>query len=324
MSPFSEGVVSFTDILFDDHAYRITTKNDKDDSALQQSIAEVGLLSPPIMQASGHGTYRVVTGFRRLAALRRLNLAATPCRLLDPGTEAMICLKISIADNAWQRHLNPGEQARAIYKLSLMVDHPDHLRQTAAALGLPSTPDAIGKLLAVHSLPPVIFDLVSTGALAFSTALSLAAMEEQAAIALASLFADLRLGVNRQREALSLIQETVAAEDGSCLRLLEEMRHQNVMINDPEADRGLRSERFFRFLHHRRFPHISRAGEEFAGKVKALKPGTRARLSPPADFEGTDYTLLLNFKNKKEIDGHMALLQRIAASDLIDKNKNDG
>lgn len=320
MFPFSECVVAFTDILFDDQSYRISTEKDKDDSSLRQSIAAVGLLCPPILQASGQGFYRVVTGFRRLAALRRLNVSETPCRVLKESTEALDCLKIAIADNTWQRPLNPGEQARAVYKLSRLVVRPEDLRHAAASLGLPVTPDAIGKLLAVHSLPGAVFDLVSAGSLAYSTALALAVMEEPAAVALAGLFADLKLGVNRQREALALIQEIAAAEGISCPRLLEDIRSQDT-VNDPEADRGLRCGHLFRYLHRRRFPHLSRAEEEFAGKVRALKPGPRAKLSPPPDFEGTDYSLSLTFRNRKDLNGHMALLERIAAGDLISGKK---
>ena len=58
-------------------------------------------------------------------------------------------------------------------------------------------------------------------------------------------------------------------------------------------------------------------GLRFFAKVKMLKPGSRAALTPPADFEGADYTLRLSFKNGREINDHIAFLQRIVTSDLL-------
>lgn len=315
---FSESALPLAAVRLDDQAYRITTDKDKDDLPLDQSIAAVGLLSPPILQTSGHDSYRVVTGFRRLAAFRRLKIPETSCRLLDKTADTTACLKIAIADNAWQRPLNPGEQARAVYKLSRVIDSPDDLRQTAAGLGLPSTPAALRDLLVIHSLPEIIFDHVAAGGITFSTALLLASMEAPTAVALARLLVDLKLGGNKQRSALTMIEEIAAREDIPPGILLEEIILQGI-INDPEADRGLRGDRFFRYLSHRRFPNIFRAEEDFFGKVKALKPGSRAKLSPPADFEGLDYTLQLIFKNRRELDAHQALLQRIANSDLVNR-----
>ncbi|MEW6077786.1 MAG: ParB N-terminal domain-containing protein [Thermodesulfobacteriota bacterium] len=312
--------MSLADILPDDRTYLITTEKDKDDTCLERSIAQVGLLSPPILQPAGEGVCRVVTGFRRLAVLRRLNFSKAPCRLVNPATDALACLKIAIADNAWQRSLNTGEQSRAVYKLRRLIDDPKDLRPVAASLGLPSSPDAIDKLLAIHALPEAVFNLVAAGSLAFSTGLSLAAMAEPEVLELAGLFTDLKLGVNRQREALLLIQEITAVEGISCLDLLVDIRRQAV-VNEPGADRGLRCDQLFRYLHRRRFPHLSRAEEEFAEKVRALKPGPRAKLSPPADFEGPDYTLSLTFRNRKDLDAHLALLRRIIDGDLISGEK---
>lgn len=315
---FSEHLTPLDDILFEDLTYLITTDKDKDAEPLYRSIAEVGLLCPPILLPLTGGACRIVTGFRRLAAVRGLNMAAVPCRLLAPATSDLTCLKIAISDNTRQRALNSGEQARAVDKLFLMMDGAALFARVAAELGLPSTPAAVDKLRAIHALPAAVFDSVADGRLAFSTALSLTRMDTPTATALARLFIDLKLGVNRQREALTLIEEIAAAEDLTCLNILTESSVQEIAAA-VEADRGWRCEQLFAYLHGRRFPHISRAEASFAAAVKSLRPGPSARLSHPPDFEGRDYTLTLTFRNRKELEGHMAFLQRIVASDLIDK-----
>jgi hypothetical protein len=316
MISFSEEAVPLADIRLDEHSYQITTVKDKDDAALQQSITDVGLLSLPILQPSGSGSWRIVTGFRRLKVLSRLKTTETICRVVCPAASALDCLKISIIDNTWQRSLNPGEQARALHKLSLMIDGPDQLGISASALGLPSTAAAVKNMLAVQALPDFIFDHVSTGEVAVSTALSLTSLEPSTAVALAGLFVDLKLGGNRQRTAMTLMAEISLSEDITMQQLLDQISSQDI-INDPLADRALRSERLFHYLRLRRFPRISSSEMEFARKVKALKPGPGARLSPPPDFEGVDYTLQLRFKDEKDLRRHIALLGRIADSDLF-------
>lgn len=320
MFPFSEVVVPLGDIQFDDLLYRITTDKDKDDAALQRSIAEFGLLTLPILQPTERKKYRIVTGFRRLKALSRLKTSQSACcRIVSSSATALECLKTAIVDNAWQRALNPGEQVRALYKLSLMVEDPDRLQIAATALSLPSTATAVKNLLALQALPDFIFDHVSTGEIAVSTALSLTSLETSMAVLLAGLFVDLKLGGNRQRTAMMLIEEITLAEDISLGQLLDQISRQDI-INDPRADRALRSERFFHYLRFRRFPRISSAEAEFARKVKALKPGPGARLAPPTDFEGVDYTLQLRFKDQKDLRRHTALIGRIADSDLFPKD----
>ncbi len=316
MLSYSEAVVPFSDVQFDDRSYRITTENDKDDAWLEQSIEEVGLLTSPILQKSGRDTYRVVAGFRRLAVMQRLKKTEAACRLLGQAATDLDCLKIAIIDNSWQRPLNPGEQARAIHKLSLMIGNQDELCRNANRLGLPSTVTALTNLQAVYSLPEAVFDDVSAGRIAISTALFLNSLDTQTAGIMARLFVDLKLGGNKQRAAITLVEEITAAEDISFHQLLDQISDQTIII-DPDADRARRSEHFFTYLRSRRFPRLSSAEADFSKKIKGLKPGRGAKLMPPIDFEGTAYTLQLTFKDKKDLDRHIMFLKRISKSDLI-------
>lgn len=318
MFSYSEVEVPLADIHFDDRTYRITTDIDKDDISLRQSISGVGLLSPPILyQVPQRHQFMVVTGFRRLAALRSLNISRTHCRLLNQTVTPLDGLKIAIIDNTWQRPLNPVEQARAIEKLTLLTGSWDDLSHQASGLGLPSTMTAVQNLKSVLSLSESVLNNIAAGRIAVSTALVLSSVDPETAVMLSDLFVDLRLGGNKQRTAMSLIDEISRSEDVTIQQLLGDTLQQKV-IKDRESDRALRSDYFFRYLRSRRFPNISSVEAEFSRKVKVLKPGAKARLTPPPDFEGMDYGLQLRFRDRKDLEHHLALIKRIADSDLLE------
>jgi hypothetical protein len=98
-------------ILSEDTLFKISTG--KTSEALVASIRLVGLLNPPILIACAGG-FRIVSGFKRIAAMRQLNSNDIPARLLNPGAAAEYCIRIAIIENSSQRSLNLVEQANAV------------------------------------------------------------------------------------------------------------------------------------------------------------------------------------------------------------------
>ena len=60
--------------------------------------------------------------------------------VLGSNLSALECLRIAIADNAFQRPLDLLETSRALYKLATHSHPGSHLNELAASLGLPSNP----------------------------------------------------------------------------------------------------------------------------------------------------------------------------------------
>ncbi len=309
---FSEEIVSLADIRETNDAFRITTEADKDTGSLVRSLTTVGLITPLILKKGASGEYIIVTGFRRLDALKSLNINETRCHLLPPETDDLTCLQLSIADNACQRKLNPGEQVRAMDRLATYFDDADRLRETAASLSLPSSRAEIDKLKAAAGLPPGIFDYLSRGQIPLSIAVALARVAEAPAIILADIFEALKMGVNKQREVLTLTEEIAVREGKTLLQVLTEEGLRQI-IDDEQVDRGRRDGNLRVYLRQRRFPAIMQKQEWFARQIKSLKLGNRMTLTPPDNFEGPDYVLRLTFKNMEELEAHYRRL-----ADIID------
>mgnify|MGYP006304247559 CR=1 FL=1 len=309
----TEDTVFLADIRETNDAFRITTEVDKDSEQLVASLAEVGLMTPLILKKDASGGHIIVTGFRRLAALKTLGVDAALCRLLSPDTSALDCLKLAITDNVFQRPLNPGEQARALSLLAPFFDDPDHLREMAASLLLPSSRAEIDKLQKAAGLPSRLFDYFTCEQIPLSIAVILAGLDESAALMLADIFTGLKLGVNKQRESLTLIEEIAVREDKTLMQVFEDDSLRQI-VDDDQADRGRRAADLRSWLRQRRFPAITQKQAWFSKQNKALKLGNRMSLSPPANFEGVDYILQMTFRDLEELETHARRLAEIAGN----------
>ena len=134
-------------IDLDDRTHRITTNNETTDLAL--SIGAIGLLHPPTVIDADERLI-VVSGFRRLAALKSLDdyRHCVPVRMLPSDTPPMRQAGIAISDNTFQRPLNIVEQSRCYALLRRVCDPPESWGALASSCGLPASGKAPGSNLA--------------------------------------------------------------------------------------------------------------------------------------------------------------------------------
>jgi len=265
----------------------------------------VGLLNPPILKPLSTG-YRIVSGFRRIWAGRNFGLETVPARILDPEADALHCARMAIVDNALQRPLNLIEQSRALALLSDRLPPNRELGSETAALGLPSSPDIIDKLRRLGRLCRPIQEGVLAERLSLPMALELEPYPEDVAASLVQLFATLRLGLNRQREMLTLLREIAAREGRKLEELVAEPAVQSLLGSEsgsrPAAGQWLER------LRRRRFPRITRRFDQLQQVASALQPGAGIRLSPPSDLEAPAWRLTLSFRSPDELQHQ---LQRV-------------
>ena len=92
-----------------------------------------------------------------------------------------------------------------------------------------------------------------------------------------------------------------------------------IKLNNKKLDRTQKTRKIRSYLKKRRFPALSKAENEFKINVKELKLGSGAKLIPPNNFEGNTYTLSLYFKNKKELNDRLAILEKIVKNPVFGK-----
>jgi ParB family chromosome partitioning protein len=290
-------IVSLADVSSDEGGFRITTRTDTQD--LIHPIRQLGLIQPPVLVSDFPG-YKIVCGFRRIAACRALGWSRITARILEETADRFQMAQLAIADNAWQRSLNLMETSRALNLLADVCPDQRRLAQAASALGLPVNPSLVAKVKKICRLPCKIQESILAGTVGMSMALALAELEQPDGEALLGLFNELKVGLNKQRELLILLKEIAGRENRSVQQLIAEQPLQEILTN-ARLDRAVKRQKIRSFLQQRRYPSISKAAADYAERIKLLDLGCNINLIPPINFEDTDFTMTLRFNNRENL-----------------------
>jgi ParB family transcriptional regulator, chromosome partitioning protein len=306
-------------LFLGDAVYRITTPAALD--KLTGSIAALGMLAPPVLRQKADG-YQIVAGFRRIEACRLLGRSEIPARVLPEDSDHRTCVRLAIGDNSLQRPLNLIETARALNLLAGIAVDDKALSREAAGLALPGNPALIRKIMSLTTLPESLQDRLAAGDLSLAMALELKRFDGRTAESLGRLFTDLKLGLNRQREVLSLLAEIARREETTVAELLDEPELQG-LLRSPDLERTQKAGQLRSRLRRRRYPVLSAAMARFQELVRHLNLGPGVALIPPDNFEGTTYTLAITFDRLDQLGDRCLqieiLLRNPALRDFLEK-----
>jgi ParB family transcriptional regulator, chromosome partitioning protein len=294
---FKEKIVDPSRIDFDDDSFRITTGKQLDD--LMASIKQLGVLNPPVLLEKETG-YTIISGFRRVQACRRLNWSELKARVLDSDVGKFKCVTYAVSDNAFQRPLNIIEKSKCFNMLYEFYKDVDSLAEALPALGLSEHPAMIKKIKTVYDMPGSLQNCLLSNTIALAVALELADLSATDAQGLVSLFNALNLSLNKQREILTMVKEIAIREDVSVIQVLEAPHLKNILKNR-DLDKNQKARKIRIYLKLRRFPAITTAEQSFQKHINKLNMGKGMELIPPANFEGSTYTLKLTFNTLKEL-----------------------
>jgi len=302
----------------DDHTYRITTETGTEDIA--RSIRNVGLMCPPLLIGKGSG-FIIVCGFRRIFACLSMGWSDIEAGILDADTQKSDCAELAVTDNVSQRPLNLIETSRAFHLLSGFSENDRELADAVSALGFSESPSVVSKIKKLCQLPESFQKGVLSNTIAMPVALELGKLGQNTGLALADMFNDLRLSLNKQREILMLLTEIARREDRSIPEMLGEDELGRI-LNDENTDRNRKAQQLRACLKARRFPAITRAEKIFERHTRELCLGAGLKLIPPPHFEGTVYTLHLHFQNHTELKARTTTLDRIIHHPALEKILN--
>ncbi len=299
--------VQLSQINLQNDEFHITTRDDVDD--LVPSIRHAGLTTPPLLIEQPTG-YTIVSGFRRVAACRKLGWTVVVARILEPELNHLEYLHISITDNALQRPLNLIETSRALQKLASFGDSPKQLAEAAIICGLPANYSIIGKVKDLCLLPQAIQNSILNGTISLTMANELAMMETETAVEFADVFEKLNLSLNKQKEMVTLVSEIAHRQD---ISIRQALSHESLksILNDEDLDQGQKVRQLRAFLRQWRFPRIVDAERHYNFHLKKLKLGQDIKLIPPKEFEGNVFTLILNFRSIADFKILQSILDKV-------------
>jgi len=313
---FNYRPVSLSRIDDGDVTYRITAGSSLE--VIRRSIEQIGLINPPTLLPC-NDRFIVIAGFGRIAACRALGWERLVSRCPTSPTDAIHCALTAISDNSTQRPLNLVEMARAWHLLARTVDSQERAMQLARSVGMAVNKEIATKLQQVLSMAGPLQHALIDGSIALPIALRLNALDDgSAAQALISLFQELQLSLNRQRELLEWIQGIVGREGISIKDVIDDAQLAQ-WRQDAQMDRGQKTQLIRQYLKRRRYPKISAFEEHYHRSVRELRLVEGMQIFPPANFEGQKHSLHLEFKNLMELRKLCQELDRIASSPALSK-----
>lgn len=317
---FKQKIAKLSLIDSKDDSFRITTQLNVDD--LVDSIHRVGILNLPLLVEKETG-YKIVCGFRRIEACRRLNWADVEVRMLESDTKQLDCVTYAIMDNSLQRPLNLIEQSRSINLLYPFFKDVSVMGKKLSSMGLPDNPSIVKKIKELCHLSDSIQNGILSNTISLAMALELGKLQQDAGESFAKLFETLKLSLNKQKEILTLVKEISLREDISILKVIKTDRVNKILTNE-DLDRNQKIRNIRSYLKQRRFPVITNAENKFENQLKKLKLGSGMKLIPPDNFEGTTYLLKLFFKNLNELKAHQssidALIKNPSLRKILDRS----
>lgn len=281
----------------EDNRYRISSEQPVDN--LSESIASVGLITPPILQEES-GKYIIIAGFRRIAACRRLGWSRIDARLLPADADPLDGIRLAIADNAFHRRLNLIEQARAASKLSFFYDDDTVLCRDARNIGLVLNPLFIGKLRQLARLDEKLQRVAAGEIITLDIALKMGSLGQVSIDLLIDLFDHLRPTVSQQKEIFTHLSELAALNDKTVADVLQNYNVQQI-INKPGINRRKKISALCADLKKLRYPVISLWERQYQHLISNLELPSGLVLIPPENFEGSRFRMILTFENPDQL-----------------------
>lgn len=284
---------------------------------LVDSIQAIGVLVPPLVSRAENGRHRIVSGFLRIEACRKLAMERVTVRIPEVDTPVVKLSWAAVSENALSRELSIVEKASATVLLQQYHSNMDDLSKVAAKLGLMLDTTMATKLLRLMQLPDVVVEAVSNGSVAFATALDLEKEGVPAMMAITRLFEQLKIGLNHQRFFLQMIYEITRRDEIGIVDFLKQP-DLALIVDDHELDAKTKTRKVKDLLYRMRFPNLSAQEMRFRETADLLATEKGVRFVPPPYFEGNTIRLTLAFDSKKKLTSQSRWLQKILSSQAVD------
>jgi ParB family chromosome partitioning protein len=286
-----------------------------DPTPLLKSMEKVGLLNPPCLVAKSAGGFEVVSGYRRIVAVRSLGWEKIFCRdLTDLKMTTLDLLLLNLYENLPTRSFNEIEKAMVLKRLSLHVSHAGLVRDYMPLLGLSPYETVLRTYLLLEELEEPVRAGVAKGTISGQAAKLLLDLEAGSRLAIYECILDLKLNSNYQKQLIEYLVEISEIENTSILEILSRTPLTKILKKEP-TNSPQKTKSLLGVLRTMRNPRVADAEHRFQQQLSCihLPPGTRIIHSP--FFEDPSFVLEMTFKDGR---GLKEKLLRISETDGIE------
>jgi len=265
---------------------------------LIQSIERVGLINPPLLKQDDKGLITIITGYRRIKALKSLRADRAVSRIVSGDDILPIeCLLLNLYDNLAVRKFNDVEKGMVLARLIPWIKTREIVEHYMPLLGLSPNKATLSSYLRLEEeMEDGIKESIARGHLSLRNAMTLLGIDSISRSSIIDLISNLKLTVNQQRQLIDLTVDLSHIEGTSVFDVLDDQSvkriNSDTRMNNPQKARAL-----LRHLRMRRYPSVSKAEGDFKKMVSKLDLGEMVRIDHSPSFESPYYRLEVLFKN---------------------------
>jgi ParB family chromosome partitioning protein len=284
---------------------------------LRSSIAAIGLIQPAILSKKPNG-YQIICGFRRISVMKELGKREIESRVFEEKEmDEFQLFSLSLHENLTTRGFNAVEKAMALEKLihRFQIDRDVVMKTFLPLFSLECNEKILNTYLSLARMEDEIKTYVLNQEVSRSNIRRLSALTPDDRRAILSLISPLKLGENRLKEMLTLVEEIGRRDRCTAMDIIRRPEIQAVLSQE-ELTPSQKTDRIKKVFTDLRYPRLHQLEKEFEKKRKGLGLPSNILLHHPPFFEGKGLRVEFQFETMEQ---YQAILSTL--SQLVDKEE---
>jgi ParB family chromosome partitioning protein len=280
---------------------------------LRSSIEEMGLIQPVFLREKSSG-YQIVSGFRRISIIKELGNPEIESKVFgEKEMDDFRFFSLYLHENLTTRGFNIGEKAIALDKLvhRFQIDPTVVIKTFLPLFSLEPNEKILNTYLSLAQMEDSIKRYVLKEEVSRSNIRKFSALTPEDRMVVLSLISTLKLGENRLREILTLLEE-ISRRDRFKVREIVDREELQTVLSQKELTPSQRTERVKKVLMDFRYPRIRQLEESFEKKRKGLNLPSSVSLRHQPYFEGKGMGIEFQFETVEEYRSILSSLSQLA------------
>ena len=280
---------------------------------LRSSIEEIGLIQPVLLKKKLNG-YQIISGFRRISVMKELGKSEIDSMLVEEKeTDEFRLFSLSLHENLTTRGFNAVEKAIALDKLigRFQIESSVVIKNFLPPLDLEPNEKILNTYLSLARMEDEMKQYVLREEVSRFNIRRVSALSSDDRRAFLFLASPLKLGENRLREILTLLEEISRRNRWRARDIVAQPEIQAILSQE-ELTPSQKTDRVKKVLMHLRYPKMHRLEEEFEKKRRDLNLPSRVLLHHPPFFEGKGLKVEFQFETMEEYRSLLGSLLNLA------------
>ena len=268
---------------------------------LRSSIEAIGLIQPVFLRKKSDG-YQIVCGFRRVSVTKEVGESEIESRVFEEKEmDEFQLFSLSLHENLTTRGFNTVEKAIALDKLvhRFQVDQTMIVKTFLPLFSLEPNEKILNTFLSLARMEDQVKRYILKEKVSRSNIRILSNFTSEDRMALLPLFSSLKLGENRLREMLALLEE-ISRRDQTWVRDIVNRLEIQAILSQKELTPSQKTDRMKKVLTELRYPKLNQMEKEFEKKRKDLNLPSNISIHHQPFFEGKGLRIEFQFETVEE------------------------